>query len=69
MLLSRPIPSDVNVFPLHNSVPTSAHSRAIHERFATFRAGDFQSVSCSRISGQTFPSPSPNAELNDESYP
>jgi hypothetical protein len=40
----RPIPSDVNVFPLHNSVPTAAHSRAIHERFATFRAGDFQSV-------------------------
>jgi hypothetical protein len=32
------------VLPLPNSIPTAAKSRPVHERFATFRAGDFKSV-------------------------
>lgn len=40
----RLVPSNVMVLPLSNGIPTAAKSRVIHERFATFRAGDFQSV-------------------------
>jgi hypothetical protein len=40
----RLVPSNVMVLPLPNGVPTAAKSRPIHERFATFRAGDFKSV-------------------------
>ncbi|HEY1938635.1 MAG TPA: hypothetical protein VGJ33_11930 [Candidatus Angelobacter sp.] len=40
----RLVPSNVMVLPLSNGIPTAAKSRPIHERFATFRAGDFQSV-------------------------
>lgn len=40
----RLVPSSVMVLPLSNGIPTAAKSRPIHERFATFRAGDFQSV-------------------------
>ena len=41
---SRLVPSNVMVLPLPNGIPTAAKSRPVHERFATFRAGDFQSV-------------------------
>ena len=41
---TRLVPSNVMVLPLPNGIPTAAKSRPIHERFATFRAGDFQSV-------------------------
>jgi hypothetical protein len=40
----RLVPGNVMVLPLPNGIPTAAKSRPVHERFATFRAGDFQSV-------------------------
>src|SRR5215831_18400741 len=41
---TRLVLSNVMVLPLPNGIPIAAKSRPIHERFATFRAGDFQSV-------------------------